>query len=323
MVDITYLNRYSVADMITCFEHLSNELLLDIFNYIDPRHLYYTFWNINSRLNDLILSVNNLQLIIDEEENNELITKLAPHIGLLQVNTWDDIDLQGFYNLYSLKLARPSSMQLKQIRADTIPNLIYLSLYSNVNFFPPKQLINDVFSNRFSYIRWARLGYVDAFDPFHFFQSLSLHYLHIGCYHTTMIPFVLASCPNLKRLHVDFFRHDEKIMDSPTMIYTHPLQQLILRDYCGLVSIEDIKTLITCIPNTSKIELKFHCNVSFISLVQYLSNSLSHLCRFDCYITESPIDSATSLTTIQQVHPCFSRITCPIQKSTFRVFDTQ
>ncbi|CAF0933590.1 unnamed protein product [Rotaria sordida] len=126
---------------------------------MDPRHLYYTFWNINSRLNHLIVSVNSLQFIIDEEENKELITTLAPHIGLLQVNTWDEIDLREFCNLYSLILARPSSIQLKQIRADTMPNLIYLLLYSNVIFFSPKQLIYDVFSNRFSHLRSARLGY--------------------------------------------------------------------------------------------------------------------------------------------------------------------
>ncbi|CAF0978190.1 unnamed protein product [Rotaria sp. Silwood1] len=309
--------------MTTCFEHLCNELLLEIFNYINPRHLYYTFWNINSRLNNLIISVNSLQLIINEEENSELITKLAPHIGLLQVNTWDEIDLNGFCNLYSLTLARPSPIQLKQIRAEIMPNLIYLSLYSNVNFFPPKQLIDDAFSNRFSQLRCARLGYIDSFDLAHWFQSLSLRYLHIGCYNTTMIPFVLAACPNLKQLHVDFLRHSDKIMDSSVMINNHPLQQLILQDYCCLVSVQDIRTLISYIPNTSKINMNFYCNVSFISLVQFLSNSLSHLRRFDCFITECPIDSATSLATIQQVHPCLNRITCPIQKANFRVFSTK
>ncbi|CAF0966331.1 unnamed protein product [Rotaria sordida] len=112
-------------------------------------------------------------------------------------------------------------------------------------------------------------------------------------------------------------------MDSSVRINNHPLQKFILRDYCRLVSVQDIKTLITYIPNTSKIELKFYCNVPFISLIQYLSNSLSHLRRFDCYITECPIDSATSLTNIQQVHPCFNCITCPIQETNFRIFDTQ
>ncbi|CAF3385433.1 unnamed protein product, partial [Rotaria socialis] len=106
-----------------CFEHLSNELLLDIFEFINPRHLFYHFWNINSRLNNLLLSIKHLRLVIDETESHELISALAPHAGLLTVNTWDDIDLHKFRNLYSLKLARPTQIQLKQIRADTMPNL--------------------------------------------------------------------------------------------------------------------------------------------------------------------------------------------------------
>ncbi|CAF3198500.1 unnamed protein product [Rotaria socialis] len=166
-------------------------------------------------------------LLIDETESHELISALAPHAGLLTVNTWDDIDLHKFRNLYSLKLARPTQIQLKQIRADTMPNLTYLSLSPNVYFSAPKQLISDAFSGEFRHLRWARFGHIDSYDPLCRFQSLSLRYLHIGCYHTTLIPFVLATCPNLQQLNVDCLRSGDKTMYSPAMIDNHLLQQII------------------------------------------------------------------------------------------------
>jgi hypothetical protein len=309
--------------MTTHLEDLCNELLLCMFDYINPRHLYYTFWNLNSRLNNLLISVKHLQLIIDGEENEELITSLAPHIGLLQVNTWDEIDLNGFCNLYSLTLTRPSPIQLKQIRADTMPKLTYLSLFSNVQFSLPKQLIYDAFSNRFSYLRWARLGHIDSFNPAYWSQSLSLRYLHISCCHTTIIPFILATCPKLECLHVDLVRQGKEIMILPPIIENHPLRQFILRDYCRSILYKDIHALITYIPNTRKIELKFNCNAPFISLVRHLSDCLSHLRKFDCDITEFPIDSDTNLITIQRIHPCFYRILCRTQGTDFRIFSTQ
>lgn len=310
--------------MITCCEDLCNELLLNIFDYINPRQLYDTFWNLNSRLNDLLASITDLQLIVDGEENEEIVALLAPHIGLLQVNTWNEINLNGFHNLHSLVLSRPSPIQLKQIRADTMPKLTYLSLFSNVYFTSPRQLINDAFSNRFSFLHWARLGHTDLSDSrYRCTQSHSLRHLHISCFHTTMIPFILASCPKLDYLHVDILQYGDKTMIPLPIIANHPLQKFILRDFCLSISYQDIHTLITYIPNTRKLELKFNCNTQFISLVRHLSDSLSHLRRFDCDITESPINSTTDLTTIQQIHPCFCRIVCRTQVANFRIFATQ
>lgn len=307
--------------MISHFEDLCNELLLSVFEYINPRYLYETFGEINSRFNDLLASVTQLQLIVDGEENEKIITWLAPHIGLLQVNTWDEIDLNGFYNLYSLKLTRPSTIQLKQIRADTMPKLSYLSLFSNVYFSSPKQLISDAFSNRFSCLYWARLGYIDSLDSWS--QSFSLRFLHIGCCHTTIIPFILASCPKLDCLHVDISRHGDKIMIAPPVIDHHPLRQFILRDFCRSMSYKDISILLPYIPNTKKIDLNFDCKAPFFFLVRDLTECLSHLCKFDCDITEFPIDSTTNLATIRQIHPCFFRIICRTQGTDFRIFSTK
>ncbi|UJR32786.1 hypothetical protein I4U23_020248 [Adineta vaga] len=275
---------------------------------MNVRDVYSIFWNLNSHLNKLLISIDYLQLIIDHDENEEIFDFLAPHIGRLIVNSWDEIDLQRFSNLFSLTLTRPSPMQLKQIQADTMPKITFLSLCSNMYISLPKQLIYDVFSNRFSHLRWARLGRIDTFDSLLWSQSFSLRHLHIDCSHPTMIPFILTSCPNLDHLHIDFLRYSDKLILPSPVILNHPLRKFILRDYCHLISYDDIRMLIIFIPNTTKIELKFFCNTSFIILIQYLCIHLAQLQRFDCEIVEYPIDSTTSITTIRQVHPSFNHI---------------
>ncbi|CAF0828867.1 unnamed protein product [Adineta ricciae] len=308
--------------MITRLEDLCNEILLDIFDYADARDVYRGFWNLNSRLNKLLASIDYFSLVVDHDENNETIALLGPHIGQLIINSWEEIDLERFSNLFSLMLTRPSARQLKQIRADTMSKLRYISLCSNMYLSLPNQLAHDIFSSRFSRLRWARLGHIDTLNSFQWSQSLSLRHLQVDCSHTTMIPYILMLCPNLSHLHVDFLRQGERISPSPSAISNHPLRRFILRDYCRVVSYDDIETLIRLIPNTEKIELRFLCKTPFMTLIQYLCSHLHRLQRFDCDITECPI-SATNLATIRQVHPCFQSIECRTSGVDFRIFSTK
>ncbi|CAF0846896.1 unnamed protein product [Adineta ricciae] len=308
--------------MITRLEDLCNEILFDIFDYVDARDVYRGFWNLNSRLNKLLTSIDYFSLVVDQDENNETIALLSPHIGRLIINSWEEVNLERFSNLFSLMLTRPSARQLKQIRGDTMPKLTYMSLCTNMYLSLPNQLVHDIFSSRFSRLRWARLGHIDTFNSFQWSQSISLRHLQVGCSHTTMIPFILMSCPNLSYLHVDFLRQGEKISLSPPTISNHPLRQFILRDHCRVVSYNDIETLIRLIPNTEKIELRFLCKIPFMTLSQYLCSHLDRLQRFDCDITECPI-SATSLATIRQVHPCFEPVECRTSCVDFRIFSTK
>ena len=305
----------------TCFEDLCTELFFTIFAYVNPRSLYSTFGNLNTRFNNLLDSIIDLQLFVNEEENSETIAAVALYIGWLQVNTWQEIDLNGFENLYGLILTRPSTRQLKQIHAETMPKLRHLSLFSNVHFTAPKQLIDDAFSNGFSSLRWARLGHIDS-AHFRSTQSQSLRYLHISCSETTMIRFILFSCPKLDYLHADIWRDDEKITRTSPIVTNHPLRQLILRDSGVSISSNDILHLLPSIPNLRKLELKFHCNVSIISFLKHLCQSLSYLNRFNCDITENVAQSSRDLITIHQIHSSFTCIRCRTQTKHFRIFST-
>lgn len=305
----------------TCFEDLSNELFYAIFAYVNPRYLYSIFANLNTRFDNLLHSITDLQWIVNERENCEILAGLAWHVGVLQVNTWEEIDLNGFENLYALSLSRPSMKQLKQIHAKTMPKLRYLSLFSNVCFTAPKQLIDDAFSDGFSLLRWARLGHMDSSHVYSS-QSRSLRSIHISCSEIRMIPLILFSCPKLDYLHVDIYREDQKIIQTTPKLVNHPLRQFILRDSCVSISSADILHLLPLIPNVRQLELKFQCDISILSLLECLCQSLNYLRRFHCDITENDVQSIVDLNVIHQMHSSFSRIRCRTQTKHFRIFST-
>lgn len=58
-------------DTISSIEQLPNELLIEIFEYISAYDLYHTFFNLNSRLNSIINSLQNLHLIFQEDWDNK------------------------------------------------------------------------------------------------------------------------------------------------------------------------------------------------------------------------------------------------------------
>lgn len=72
----------------TCFEHLPNELLLDIFDYLTLFEIYALFYGLNSRLNQLIaFSCVRGFAIHSTKENNIYLKHILPHIPSCQINS--------------------------------------------------------------------------------------------------------------------------------------------------------------------------------------------------------------------------------------------
>ncbi|CAF5162520.1 unnamed protein product, partial [Rotaria magnacalcarata] len=115
------------------FENLPNEILFDLFEYIDIRDLYNGFWGLNERINYIIGHLRNLSLNLERYEVG-LISLFAKQINRLIVNTWQDIDLSQFPRLKSLILHQITGNQLRQIRSEYMPNLVYLSTSSIPEF---------------------------------------------------------------------------------------------------------------------------------------------------------------------------------------------
>lgn len=315
----------STKRMMTCFEDLCNELLHSIFEYIDPRELYEQFMNLNQRLNRILASLCQLQLVIKDFEDENLLEILAPHIAFLCVNTWDEINLSKYCNLRFLSIDRPSSKQLKQIRAQTMPKLVHLSLFTNVQFISPDELIFDVFSNRLPFLRWARLGHIESYHPLKWSQSYSLRYLHISCFHTNMMLVILSACPNLRCFHIDVLRQSEMCphVRISSILVNHPLRKLILQDFCRAFTQQDLQTFILSVSNVEKLQLNITCKQSLIDFLQYIVRSLPNLNEFHCDIIEYANDFDRSLKSIYDIHPSFCHIRCRSQGADYRILTSR
>jgi len=293
--------------MFTLFEHLPNELLLDVFEYIDTQDLYQGFWGLNIRFDNILRSLKNLSLFI-EKNDPLLIAIFASQIVRLEVNTWHEIDLSQFSNLKSLKLCRTTRNQVTKIRPDILPNLVYLSLSLAFDFWSSAQLAQDVFSNGFPSLRHAELGRVDI--PYTRSWSLSPH-LHSVCVCSSdpiIVPLTLAACPRLRSLQVQIFGDNHRI-DLPSLRLKHPLKRFTFADSYGVLSLKDINLILAYVPNVECIQLTLF-EMSFTRLAHTLIHRLHRLNRFDCYINEPPDsdEHINDIDTIRAMHPCFARI---------------
>jgi hypothetical protein len=299
--------------MVCLFEHLPNELLLDVFEYLDIGDLYRSFWGLNNRFDDILRSLKNLSLVI-EKNDPLLIAIFASRIVRLQVNTWHEIDLSRFSNLKWLKLCRTTRNQVTKIRPDVVPKLVYLSLSLAFDFWSSTQLAQDVFSNGFPSLRHADLGRVDI--PYTRSWSLSPH-LHSLCVCSSdpiIVPLTLAACPRLRSLQVQIFGDCHRI-DLPCLRLNHPLKRFTFADSYGILSLDDISSILTYVPNIEYIHLTLF-EISFNRLAHTLINRLHRLHKFDCYINEPPDPNEYNddINTLRTIHPCFNRIQCSEKK---------
>jgi hypothetical protein len=295
--------------MLTLFEHLPNEILLDVFEFIDTGDLYRGFWSLNTRFDDILLSLKNLSLIM-EKNDRSLVAVFASRIARLEVNTWHEIDLSRFSSLQSLTIRRTTRIQVQQIRPNIIPNLVYLSLSLAFDFWSSAQLAQDVFSNGFPSLRHADLGRVDI--PFIRSWSISPHLKSVGVCSSDpiIVPLILSSCPCLHSLLVQIFGDNHRI-DLPSLRLNHPLQRFTFADSYGVLSLNDINLILTYIPNVECIHLTLY-EMSFTRLAHTLIQRLHRLNRFDCYINElpDPNEYINNIEMIRKIHPCFGRIQC-------------
>ena len=113
-------------------EDLPNEILVDLFRYLNAQDLFQIFYNLNSRFNALIKSFHHLNLLyhmelfIDNQINN---AHLFPYyVHTLIVGRAININLNQFSNIHCLKLECPLRRVLAQLNSDILPYLQHLSI---------------------------------------------------------------------------------------------------------------------------------------------------------------------------------------------------
>lgn len=308
--------------MPTFLEDFPNELILSLFIYFDIRNLHHTFWGINQRFNNLLLSLNNLSFII--KKNDSLFIEIfARQISRLKITSSQFIELNQFSNLNSLELCQASDIQMEQIRSDIMSNLINLIISTPFHISLPIKLIQEIFSPDFPLLQHAQLSRVDIYQNSFKYRSFSLRTLQITCTDSNVIPQILLACPNLTSFHTTFFGQNRHILPPSSPTYNHLLEEFFLHDPYHKLSFDTIHVLFLYIPNVKNLFLHFLCRIPFIELIEDILNRLEQLNQFECDILELPNDQMVDVETIQQMNDCFQNLQCIERDNGYRLFLTE
>jgi hypothetical protein len=308
--------------MSTLLEDLPNELIIEIFDYTKIADLSFGFWNLNKRFNQLIHSLKYLSLVLTKNETYKNIL-LPQQIIRIVIVTLDNINLNPFINLRTLILNWANEYHLKQIQSNILPNLIYLSISISFDYQSTKQLASEVFSNRFTSLRYADLGKIDMPNFSSWSQSPSLRSVVITSPNINIIPLILHSCLQLTHFQIRII--DEHILDisSLPIIINHPLKQFIFIQSQTSTFVFDIINILYLIPNIKRLDLRL-CTRSFIDLIKFISNFFIYLNRFDCHIIEYPNkDENIDINIIRNIHPCYSYMQCTLREDCFCLYTTK
>ncbi|CAF3381075.1 unnamed protein product [Rotaria sp. Silwood2] len=296
--------------------------MFDIFIYLSLGDSFNSFWTLNNRFNNLLLSTTNLSLIT--YKNDELLFSLfATKITRLVIACYYEIiDLKYFPHLHSLTLHGANNAQLAQIQYEILPELVYLNISSHEYFSELMPIVEQVFSNKFSYLRSIGLGYFRTFRRRPSFVQTYLRSISILSNELKVIPLILDYCPSLCYLRVSIINgiYSTVLRSVQT---THPLKRFLLLDQSNKESFENINHVLTYMPNLEYLYLQFLCKQPLSHLARSLSNNVRRLCRFDCYITEPIMNNQIiSCNSIRKLHSCFNRIKIRIKNYVNRTYKT-
>lgn len=234
-------------------EILANELLLNIFEYLPAVDLLRAFYNLNLRLNHLLLlhfrSVNLDFRSVSQYDFNHICQEYLPtisdHIAALCLSNNDDtpqqievflqhgLNIRQFYSLRSLSLYDLCSNKLMNelmLQWKDLPNLTHLTLagcYIQFNQIETQQLIDNIWSLSnliYCYLN-IHFGETNIFLPT--VKSLSLKYLFIWTvdHHQNEVNAILKRTPNLQHFSILFNIDDN---DNDTQQSTSSITKLNL-----------------------------------------------------------------------------------------------
>ena len=116
--------------MITKFEDLPNEILINILEYIEsPIDIYRCFNNLNHRFEIILRSVSlNLEIFLEDKQSLTILDCFSTYCYRLCVyNVCPLISFDRFSRLRSLKITEPTDAQINLIQSITLPMLEYLA----------------------------------------------------------------------------------------------------------------------------------------------------------------------------------------------------
>ena len=310
------LNDLLMAEASLCLESLPDELLYEIFDYIDILQLYQTFFDLNQRLNSILdtISCPHFQTESLEEASHPLVDRFASRITHLTAGQPNNVDLTRYPNGRSLEffdfLPGP---QLEQVQFEHFPHLVFLRTSYSEDCSIAAMFFRMVFSNHFPSLRGCVFDEIFQPDAVHrWSHSPSIRMLEAGGFSVAVYSMILASCPNLTLIYIGppYVMRDT---DIPPMPVQHTsLKRLHIRT----INTQTIETILTDVPDLKRLHIVSdwsrgnNCSpLNFVRLACVLSRRVPRLCRFGCDTKER---DPLSIDTIRGFHRCFDRIQCAL-----------
>ncbi|CAF1298128.1 unnamed protein product [Rotaria sordida] len=245
------------------FELLPNEILINIFKYLNTSDIFQSFYNLNFRFNTLIESLNNLHLTISEDNQYINIDLFSPYIHSLITIGDVNINLHYFKNLHRLILHYPTNKLLEQLDIDNLPYLEYLSIPDIL--FGMSSIYQKIFSNKFPNLKFCNLFGFETIETILNWttQTLSLRILKIGLIDFYVYKAILYACPNLYYLQLKMFQSYLKL--SYIQIHSN-LKKLEIYSEINDWQYNDqlIDIFLECVPNLEQLSIYRSISISKI-----------------------------------------------------------
>lgn len=287
-------------------ESLPNEIFLELFDYLSLANLYQSFKGLNQRLNDVLqLVYNRSAQIWSTNENNELdmYKFFALSISSLNINDEYDVNLNQYARTRSLTYTYATENQLQHFLQSKCchRNLKYLNVTSDDLSF----LVKFIFSNQFASLNQCILRNIDSLTTCPWKITPSLHSVTV-CSDENLIPSILKSCPNLKRLSLFIFHYSSIV--SSLFIYHSNLKHLTLEMTEPAWTVQSIEALFSSIetPRLSSFRIFSYepslIPFDFVQLTNIFNERLPNLQRFECDIHIAKDVVTMSLKAIRDLH---------------------
>lgn len=203
------------------FECLPNEIIFDIFKYLDTQNLFRSFYNLNSYFNTLLQSVNDRSLIL--KTSIDQYEYFASYIDILVIDGKLQVNLSCFKNLRRLILIQPTDEVFQQLKIKFLPHLEHL--YIRIR----NQRDNNysyIFSDGFPNLKTCCIYKPNLLTDISSWPQLSsLYILKLSDINLYIYKSILLSCPNLNFLKFTRIKLDIK---SIGVIHHNHLKKLVI-----------------------------------------------------------------------------------------------
>jgi hypothetical protein len=307
-------------------EHLPNELLFEIFDYIQINDLIRVFYNLNNRFNSILCSSNihlhilypddiqqngiNQKILLDFLTNQKYISRLR----LINDQSIPDQKFIKFSFIRSLTVDIPTPILIQMITPSIFPHLEYLRIGYTSAKTQVNKLYQDIFSNAFPLLKKCSLNNINVTKPWTGSPSILSLSLWSDNPHK-VIERVLFASFHLISLHLFLHWPPICLLLDDLIIPQHSRLNSLKLHLNGIWTLEKLDSFLAYIPTVKHLSLyssyfdsHMRCfQWNFKELAYIFLCRLPNLCYFGCeFIFEN--QTIIDLKQIHSLHSCFNRI---------------